>query len=343
MKEHVIEYAFGDYLKGVILLRNQKEINEITELITYWITQIRIQNAIGFFDINKISENLTMKLLNEIYGYNLKNLNYENFNQCGIDLGDDINSKVAFQVTSRIDAQKIKETLQKFVDNDYDKIFTNGIRFLILNVESVKLGRIQFNKIYSQFDKSKHIITITDLVKTVERIYSEDFSKFERVLNILSYEFKSPKSKDVDDLQILIQLEKCFDRPAFTTPFYMESNLPDFRKAITDTIEVINTGVYRLRDGTIIEKLAPRFLLKNVESKMVLNEIVNKLIDLRYLYDKFLNEGEIKPCGCNEPDCGVHFFSAKVCGIMDEKRREILRLYKSVLPSFKVALRESNI
>jgi hypothetical protein len=284
-----------------------------------------------------------MKLLNEIYGYSLKNLNYDNFNQCGIDLGDDSNSKVAFQVTSRIDAQKVKETLQNFVSNGYDKIYTDGIRFFILNFEGVKLGNIKFEKIYLQFDKNKHIIIVKDLIKSIEKIYSEDIERFERILAILSTEFQCPKTKEINDIDILTQLEECFDRPAFTTPFYMEGNLPNFKKAITDTIEVLNTGVYRLRDGTIIKNIPPRFLLKNAEAKMVLNEVVNKLIDLRYLYDKLLREDEIRYCGCGDPNCGVHFFSEKACNLMDEKRREMLTLYKSILPSFIVVLRKVDI
>ena len=45
-------------------------------------------------------------------------------------------------------------------------------------------------------------------------------------------------------------MAECFDRPAFDTPFRDESNVPDFKKAITDTIEALNTGIHRLRDGT---------------------------------------------------------------------------------------------
>jgi hypothetical protein len=33
-----------------------------------------------------------------------------------------------------------------------------------------------------------------------------------------------------------------FDRPAFYTPIHHESNLEDFKQAITDTIKAIGTG-----------------------------------------------------------------------------------------------------
>jgi len=50
----------------------------------------------------------------------------------------------------------------------------------------------------------------------------------------------------------------CRLNPAFYTPFNSESSIPAFKKAITDTIEAINTGVHRLRDGTEIRRIPNR-------------------------------------------------------------------------------------
>ncbi len=57
---------------------------------------------------------------------------------------------------------------------------------------------------------------------------------------LIEYEkaLDATNDKDIIDL-----LSECFDRPAFITPFYRESNIPDFEKALTYTIEVLNTGV----------------------------------------------------------------------------------------------------
>jgi len=48
------------------------------------------------------------------------------------------------------------------------------------------------------------------------------------------------------DEEILALMAGLFDRPAFYTPFHQESSIPAFKKAITDTIEALNTGVHRL-------------------------------------------------------------------------------------------------
>lgn len=51
----------------------------------------------------------------------------------------------------------------------------------------------------------------------------------------------------VDDHEIIGRLSLIFDRPAFTTPFHAESSVGDFKQAISDTIEALNTGIRRLR------------------------------------------------------------------------------------------------
>ena len=138
------------------------------------------------------------------------------------------------------------------------------------------------------------------------------------------------------DDEILSLMAQCFDRPAFITPFRMESSIPAFKKAITDTIEVLNTGVHRLRDGTIIRKIPSRHEIKDKEIQKTLSYIVDKLTDLRSKYDEFTRTGDIKPCGCNDPDCPVFFSSPKSSHIMDKMRFEILEMFSSIYPEFSI-------
>lgn len=76
------------------------DLDKVWYLIGWWLNTIEIHNAVGFFNINNIAEGLAQKLLNEIYGYDLENLNYKQINYPDIDLGDKDN-KIAFQITSR--------------------------------------------------------------------------------------------------------------------------------------------------------------------------------------------------------------------------------------------------
>jgi hypothetical protein len=141
-----------------------------------------------------------------------------------------------------------------------------------------------------------------------------------------------------NDQEIISLIIECFDRPAFTTEFRHESNIPDFEKAITDTIEVLNTGVHRLRDGTIIRKIPSRHQLNDNTLKTELSVITQLVIQLRDTFTKLKREKEVRPCGCNNEDCPTWFFSDKACEEMDMIRRDIFCQFKTIDPNFKLRL-----
>ena len=101
----------------------------------------------------------------------------------------------------------------------------------------------------------------------------------------------SPQS----DNEILALLAELFERPAFYTPFHQESSIPAFKKAITDTIEALNTGIHRLRDGTEIRRIHSRHAIKSAETKRGLSHIEQMLGELRAKYDEGIKAGEIRP------------------------------------------------
>lgn len=319
-------------------MRNQLELYECNSYLTRWISEIRLSNAVGYYDINKISENLCVIILNELYGYKLINANNEITNVCAIDLIDRENN-VAIQVTSRIDGRKIKDTLTDFVGNEMDQLYTNGVKFLILNFETVKRGNYKYKNVYENFDFSRDIITDKILFKKIEETYQTSYNHFFTILKTLRHEFGNGNIVVKSDPEILEEMSRCFDRPAFSTPFYQESNLPNFIKAIEGTIEVLNTGIYRLRDGSIIKKISPRSNLKDKGTREVLSEIVDDLIELRYLYEEFIRKSEIKLCGCNDENCGVLFISPLAIETMDKVRKKILLKFKGVYKGFEIKVR----
>ncbi len=174
------------------------EIKETINLITWWIAEIKANNYIGFYDINKVTEDLAMKLLNEIYDYQLENLNYEKNNYPGIDLGDKTN-KIGFQITSRKDTRKIRESMEQFVKGP-NEIYSNGIRFLILNQDNKpQLSKDKYQEIHSNFDPEKHILNADDLIEETRNIYDSDGEKFHRIKEVLEVEIggKAIKKKDL--------------------------------------------------------------------------------------------------------------------------------------------------
>jgi len=179
-------------------MKQQDDHSEIIGLLAQWIVEIKIHNANTSYDINTKSEDLACSLLNEIYDYQLVNLNTKKHNFPGIDLGDEAKSLLAFQITSRTDSSKIIESLKIFVNNNYDKRFQNGIRFLILSEEKVKLGRKNPKAIYPAFNKEKHIITIKELSKDILTLYNTNYNKFNAIKKILKFELSKKQLKKVN-------------------------------------------------------------------------------------------------------------------------------------------------
>ena len=179
-------------------MKQQDDHSEIIGLLAQWIAEIKIHNANTSYDINTKSEDLACSLLNEIYDYQLVNLNTKKHNFPGIDLGDEAKSLLAFQITSRTDSSKIIESLKIFVNNNYDKRFQNGIRFLILSEEKVKLGRKNPEAIYPAFNKEKHIITIKELSKDILTLYNTNYNKFNAIKKILEFELSKKQLKKVN-------------------------------------------------------------------------------------------------------------------------------------------------
>jgi hypothetical protein len=148
----------------------------------------------------------------------------------------------------------------------------------------------------------------------------------------------SSESSDWDDVKILEMYSRCFNRPAFTTPFHQESCLPHFEKAISDTIEAFNTGIYRLRDGTIIRRMPCLDDIQGEYAKAAMREIVIKLQMLRSRFNELLRYDKIRHCGCGKPNCPVFMFTNEACFEMDRIREEILGQFGTIYPQFAVKM-----
>ncbi len=141
-----------------------------------------------------------------------------------------------------------------------------------------------------------------------------------------------------NDEERLALMSSLFDRPAFYTPFHQESSVPAFKKAITDTIEALGTGVHRLRDGTEIRRIPSRHQIQSPATKKELGSIEKQLAKLRTTYESLVKAGEIRPCGCNVPECSVFHPTHSAIQQMDQIRSEILDSFRKIYPKFDVRL-----
>ncbi len=140
------------------------------------------------------------------------------------------------------------------------------------------------------------------------------------------------QSLPLSDVDVTRALLAGLDRPAFRTPFHQESSLPRFRAAIAETISAINTG--KTPSGAQLPSKAD---VRDPAMRAALDNVVQRLVALRGAFDDLLKKGEIRPCGCQEPDCPVHMLSDRTCREMDGRRHELLVAAQAVDPSFPVS------
>lgn len=104
-------------------------IGEIVDDLSTLGGQVRMRNAIHYFDLTVTTENFFRDFLNILLGASLKNLNADRSNAPGLDLGDE-NGKIGIQVTSSATTDKVNNTLKKITPEQaskYKKIIILGM------------------------------------------------------------------------------------------------------------------------------------------------------------------------------------------------------------------------
>lgn len=187
------------------LLKSQ---NRIIELMSRFVFQVNGSTAMSRTDINKASETTLRHLLAEVYDYTeLKNLNCENNNYPGIDLGDE-KVRVAIQITSTSDNEKIKDTLRKFVKYELYKKYDRLIIYILTDKQGNYTGSGHKDIIKDRFtfDKDKDIIDRQDIIKEVANL--QDIEKVRRIESILEAHFgetrTAPEREVADKVQQII-------------------------------------------------------------------------------------------------------------------------------------------
>jgi hypothetical protein len=140
------------------------------------------------------------------------------------------------------------------------------------------------------------------------------------------------QSLPLSDIEVARTLLAELDRPAYRTPFHQESSLPRFRSAISETISAINTG--KTPSGSLLSSKAD---VRDPAVRAALDSVVQRLVALRGSFDDLVKKGEIRPCGCQDPDCPVHMLSNHACREMDRRRNELLVAAQGVDPAFSVS------
>ena len=139
-----------------------------------------------------------------------------------------------------------------------------------------------------------------------------------------------------NDEEVLAAFAQVFDRPAFYTPLHQESNMGDFKQAITDTIQAIGTGIWKARDGRLIDRIPSRHQLKSNTLRTKLQVVEMALSRLRAKYDDMIKTGVLRRCGCNDPNCSVFFFNPyEAAHELERLRQQVLMAFHDAHPAFR--------
>lgn len=154
----------------------------IKEQLTYIKTKVDIDNQLSLYDINILSEYVFMNILNDVYDLNLKNQNSSQVNFPAVDLVDEQN-KMAFQVTSTIEAKKVRETIEKIKKLDIYAEYK--LKFFYLKKKP------EFPKAMKEFEleglEQSDFIDIVDILKIIE----SDSKKCDRVYDTIKQHFEN--------------------------------------------------------------------------------------------------------------------------------------------------------
>jgi hypothetical protein len=180
----------------------------IKEQLTYIKTKVEIDNGLGLLDINKLSENIFMHLLNSVYDWSLINLNTQFENYPAIDLVDDKN-QIVIQVTSTKTSKKIKETIEKYkCDSNYGNY---KLKFFYIHEKPSKTTRIRFS---SEKLTEEDFIDITDILKEVQTNEEKLKNVYETLslrFNNISFELNPKTYFEKFEPQLIIET-KVFDK-----------------------------------------------------------------------------------------------------------------------------------
>lgn len=147
----------------------------------------------GHTDINLVSENVLIPILKEVFDFqHLENLNYEKNNYPGVDLGD-YQARVAIQVTSTSNIEKIKDSLKKFFLHEQHKIFDRLIIYILTERQRSYSAKSIENILQDgfSFDIEKDIIDYRDI------LYRSSFfnvNKAQKLVEILEENFSESPS-----------------------------------------------------------------------------------------------------------------------------------------------------
>ncbi|MCK5416763.1 SMEK domain-containing protein [Candidatus Parcubacteria bacterium] len=183
-------------------------IKKIADNLAFSSKSTALENAIGLFDNNRGAQDFFAELFKLIFRYkDLKELDKLNdiVNYPAIDLGDE-KVKIAFQITTKKDSEKVKDTIKKFIKY---KLYEKYDRLVIFVIGEKQSSYIDFDtQLEFTFDKEKDIWDDNFLIKEINKLDIAKLKEIQKFLEENLIEFKLPENLFPDDIKKCIEILK---------------------------------------------------------------------------------------------------------------------------------------
>jgi hypothetical protein len=187
-------------------MRNREHlIKNIISHFAVLTVEVTFRSKVNLQDINVHAEQFYKILLNQIFDYELENINIVDQNVAVIDLADKKN-KIAIQVTSNNSKKKIKETVDAFIIKKLYKEYRD-LKVLVIKQKTKRAGIIKDE--FFSFDMDKDVLDVEYLIKNISDI--DDIDQLEKIEKWLSDElvqkyYKSRRESKPNEVQTFLGL-----------------------------------------------------------------------------------------------------------------------------------------
>lgn len=184
---------------------NLKLIHNILHQLTIWRVYTELSSSTLLNDVNNTNEELSALVLNEVYVWNLRNLNNPKANFPAIDLGDDVKG-IGVSVTATDSSTYIKDKIGINIKHEVYKTYPIHYFFITTKKKNYTTNFDTEGKYI--FDKSQHIIDIEDLLKSIKQLTVDIQEDIFSILESHVYKLKSKFIEDITPQDIAKVLEE---------------------------------------------------------------------------------------------------------------------------------------
>ncbi len=180
----------------------------INDNLAFLSKNISLENVIGLFDSNRGAQDFFAQLFALVFGYNkLINLDklHNSTNYPAIDLGDN-EAKIAFQITTNSDSQKIKDTINTFIKHEQYKIYDRLVVFII-GEKQAYTTTFDTQSLFT-FNKDTDIWDDKLLIREIDKLEIQQLEQIQKFLQENLVEYKFPESLFDRDIKQCIEILK---------------------------------------------------------------------------------------------------------------------------------------